>query len=79
MNLETVQNHWRPPQRSRTADEEDCWLHLLKFNFAQTMSTQIKKENMSAVHSPPKSMKIVIKEWKLPIIFLHVPKRQIYN
>ena len=43
------------------------------------MFTQIKKESMSAVHSPPKSMKIVIKEWKLPIIFLHVPKRQIYN
>ena len=25
MNLETLQNPFRPPQSSRAADEEDCW------------------------------------------------------
>ena len=34
MNLETLQNLWRPPHRSHTADEEDWWWHLLKFIFA---------------------------------------------
>ena len=33
MNLETLQNRWRPPQRSRAANET-AGLHLLKFHFA---------------------------------------------
>ena len=44
-----------------------------------TISPEQKKESMSTVHSPPKAMKIVLEEWNLPIIFLHVPKRQICN
>ena len=31
MNLETLQNLWRPPQRSRAADEEDCWTAFAQF------------------------------------------------
>ena len=33
MNLETMQNRWRPPQRLGAANET-AGLHLLKFNFA---------------------------------------------
>ena len=46
---------------------------------AQILPEQKRRVCMSTVHSPPKSMKIVIEEWKLPIIFLHVPKRQKCN
>ena len=41
MNLETLQNPWRPPQRSCTADEEDHWQHLLEFNFALMIFSHI--------------------------------------
>ena len=34
MDFKILQNPWRPPQRSRAADEEDRWLHLLEFNVA---------------------------------------------
>ena len=46
---------------------------------AQILPVQKRIVCMSAVHSPPKSMKIVLEEWKLPTIFLHVPKRQKCN